>query len=394
MSRTLQLAEQLISHPSITPDDAGCQQLLGERLARLGFKLETIESGPADFRVTNLWAVRAATTTGGGGTTRTLVFAGHTDVVPTGPLEQWTSHPFTPTHRDGKLYGRGACDMKTSLAAFVVAIEEFLAATPDPRLSLALLLTSDEEGPAVDGTVVVCNALAARGERIDYCIVGEPTAVERCGDMIKNGRRGTMSGKLTIQGVQAHIAYPHMGKNPVHLFAPALAELVAINDAGGWDAGNEFFQPTSWQISNIHAGTGAGNIIPGAAVIDFNFRFSTESTPESLQRRVHQVLDRHGLDYTLAWTLGGLPFLTRPGELIDVVRQAIRDETGLDTELSTSGGTSDARFIAKICPQVVELGPTNASIHKIDEHIALAEIEALKNIYRRTLDRLETLLHA
>ncbi|CAN7423884.1 succinyl-diaminopimelate desuccinylase [Variovorax sp. LjRoot84] len=390
MSRTLQLAEQLISRPSVTPDDAGCQQILGERLARLGFRLESIESGPADFRVTNLWAVRPGAAEPQA--TRTVAFAGHTDVVPTGPIEQWSSHPFTPTHRDGKLYGRGACDMKTSLAAFVVAIEDFLATTPDPRLTLALLLTSDEEGPALDGTVVVCNTLAARGERIDYCIVGEPTAVERCGDMIKNGRRGTMSGKLTVKGVQGHIAYPHLAKNPVHAFAPALAELVAINAAGGWDAAaNAYFQPTSWQISNIHAGTGASNIIPGAAVIDFNFRFSTESTPESLQQRVRAVLDTHGLDYTLAWTIGGLPFLTTPGELVGAVQQAIRDETGIETELSTSGGTSDARFIAKICKQVVELGPVNASIHKIDEHITVAEIEQLKNIYKRTLDRLETL---
>jgi succinyl-diaminopimelate desuccinylase len=389
MPRTLELAEQLISCPSVTPNDAGCQQILGERLARLGFRLETIESGPADFRVTNLWAVRAGTA---GAQGRTIAFAGHTDVVPTGPLEQWSSHPFTPSHRDGKLYGRGACDMKTSLAAFVVAIEEFLAATPAPSLSLALLLTSDEEGPALDGTVVVCNALAERGERIDYCIVGEPTRVERCGDMIKNGRRGTMSGKLVIEGVQGHIAYPHMAKNPVHLFAPALAELVAITDAGGWDAGNAFFQPTSWQISNIHAGTGASNVIPGAAVIDFNFRFSTESTPESLKQRVRQVLEAHDLEYTLTWTIGGLPFLTPPGELVDAVQQAIRDETGIETELSTSGGTSDARFIAKICKQVIELGPPNASIHKIDEHIAVDEIEPLKNIYRRTLDKLEALL--
>ncbi|MDM0080215.1 succinyl-diaminopimelate desuccinylase [Variovorax sp. J31P179] len=387
MSRTLQLAEQLISRPSVTPDDGGCQQILGERLARLGFRLETIESGPADFRVTNLWAVRP----GGADQPKTMAFAGHTDVVPTGPIEQWSSHPFTPTHRDGRLYGRGACDMKTSLAAFVVAIEEFLAATPDPRLTLALLLTSDEEGPGIDGTVVVCNQLAARGEAIDYCIVGEPTSVERCGDMIKNGRRGTMSGRLTVNGVQGHIAYPHLAKNPVHAFAPALAELVALNAAGGWDAGNDHFQPTSWQISNIHAGTGASNVIPGAAVIDFNFRFSTESTPESLQQRVASVLDAHGLDYTLAWTIGGLPFLTVPGALVEAVQQAIRDETGLQTELSTSGGTSDARFIAKICRQVVELGPVNASIHKIDEHIAVADIEPLKNIYRRTLERLEAL---
>lgn len=390
MSRTLQLAEQLISRPSVTPDDAGCQQILGERLARLGFTLETIESGPADFRVTNLWAVRRPANAKAA--TKTLVFAGHTDVVPTGPVEQWTSHPFTPTHRDGKLYGRGACDMKTSVAAFVTSIEDFLQAVPDPRLTLALLLTSDEEGPGVDGTVVVCNALAARGETIDYCIVGEPTAVERCGDMIKNGRRGTMSGKLTVKGVQGHIAYPHLAKNPVHAVAPALAELVAINAAGGWDAGNAYFQPTSWQISNFHAGTGASNVIPGNAVIDFNFRFSTESTPESLQQRVHAVLDAHQVDYTLAWTVGGLPFLTTPGELVEAVQGAIRDETGIETELSTSGGTSDARFIAKICRQVVELGPVNASIHKIDEHIDVAEIETLKNIYLRTLKRLDAAL--
>jgi len=389
MSRTLQLAEQLISRPSVTPDDAGCQQILGERLAPLGFTLETIESGPADFRVTNLWAVRRPARAAA---SKTLVFAGHTDVVPTGPVEQWASHPFTPTHRGGRLYGRGACDMKTSVAAFVVSIEEFLQATPDPKLTLALLLTSDEEGPAVDGTVVVCNTLAARGEVLDYCIVGEPTAVERCGDMIKNGRRGTMSGKLTVRGVQGHIAYPHLAKNPVHAVAPALAELVALNTAGGWDAGNAWFQPTSWQISNFHAGTGASNVIPGNAVIDFNFRFSTESTPESLQQRVHAVLDAHGVDYTLAWTVGGLPFLTTPGELVTSVQAAIADETGITTELSTSGGTSDARFIAKICKQVVELGPVNASIHKIDEHIDVAEIETLKNIYKRTLDRLEASL--
>ena len=388
MSRTLQLAEHLISRPSVTPDDGGCQQILGERLTPLGFTLETIESGPADFRVTNLWAKRLAAKPSGG-QAMTLVFAGHTDVVPTGPVDQWTSHPFAPTHRDGKLYGRGACDMKTSIAAFVVAIEEFLRAVPEPGLSLALLITSDEEGPGDDGTVAVCNALSARGEVIDYCIVGEPTAVERCGDMIKNGRRGTMSGKLTIKGVQGHIAYPHLANNPVHAFAPALAELVAINAAGGWDAGNASFQPTSWQVSNFHSGTGAGNVIPGAAVIDFNFRFSTESTVESLQQRVQAVLDSHALDYTLAWTVGGLPFLTPPGDLVEAVRAAIADETGIATELSTSGGTSDARFIAKICKQVIEVGPVNASIHKIDEHIEVASIETLKNIYRRTLEQLD-----
>lgn len=387
MSRTLLLAEQLISRPSVTPEDGGCQQLLGERLAKLGFELETIESGPDTFRVTNLWAMRRSSHA----QARTLVFAGHTDVVPTGPLEQWTSPPFTPTHRDGKLYGRGACDMKTSLAAFVVAIEEFLQAHPQPHLNLALLLTSDEEGPGVDGTVIVCNQLRDRGEKLHYCIVGEPTAVERTGDMIKNGRRGTMSGRLTVKGIQGHIAYPHLARNPVHTLAPALAELVAINDAGAWDSGNAHFQPTSWQVSNFHAGTGASNVIPGTAVVDFNFRFSTESTPESLQQRVHAVLDKHQLDYELQWTVGGLPFLTPAGELVAAVQQAIRDETGIETELSTSGGTSDARFIAKVCDQVVELGPVNASIHKIDEHIAVADIETLKNIYRRAIGALDSL---
>jgi len=385
MSRTLLLAEQLISRPSVTPEDAGCQQLLGERLAQLGFELETIESGPDTFRVTNLWAMRRSAHP----QARTLVFAGHTDVVPTGPLDEWTSPPFTPTHREGKLYGRGACDMKTSLAAFVVAIEEFLQAQPQPQLNLALLLTSDEEGPGVDGTVIVCNVLAQRGEPLHYCIVGEPTAVERTGDMIKNGRRGTMSGKLTVKGTQGHIAYPHLARNPVHQLAPALAELVAINEAGAWDHGNAHFQPTSWQVSNFHAGTGASNVIPGSAVVDFNFRFSTESTPESLQQRVHAVLDKHQLEYELKWTVGGLPFLTPAGVLVAAVQGAIRDETGIETELSTSGGTSDARFIAKVCEQVVELGPVNASIHKIDEHIALEDIETLKNIYRRAIHALD-----
>ena len=389
---TLRLAEELIACPSVTPDDGGCQRILSARLARLGFTLESIESGPDTFRVTNLWAVRRPTTAHA--PTRTLVFAGHTDVVPTGPLDEWTSPPFTPTHRDGRLYGRGACDMKTSLAAFVVAIEDFLAAHPDTPLTLALLLTSDEEGPGVDGTVIVCNALAARGERLDWCIVGEPTSVARCGDMIKNGRRGTMSGRLTVHGVQGHIAYPQLAKNPVHAFAPALAELVAINAAGGWDAGNDFFQPTSWQISNIHAGTGASNVIPGSAVIDFNFRFSTESTPESLQQRVKEVLARHGVEHELKWTVGGLPFLTPPGELVAAVQAAIQDECGFETELSTSGGTSDARFIAKVCAQVVELGPVNASIHKIDEHIEVAAIETLKNTYRRVIEKLDAPLRA
>jgi succinyl-diaminopimelate desuccinylase len=396
MTSTLRLTEQLISRPSVTPDDAGCQPIIARRLAPLGFACETIESGPASFRVTNLWAKRPGMQVeqaGGAtksGASKLLVFAGHTDVVPTGPLEQWRSDPFTPTHREGKLYGRGASDMKTSIAAFVVAVEEFLAANPAPALGIALLLTSDEEGPATDGTVVVCEKLRERGETLDYCIVGEPTSVERTGDMIKNGRRGTMSGKLTVKGVQGHIAYPHLAKNPIHLAAPALAELVATE----WDRGNAFFPPTSWQISNIHGGTGASNVIPGTVVIDFNFRFCTESTPEGLQQRVHAVLDRHGLDYTLQWTVGGLPFLTTPGDLVAAVQAAILAETGIATELSTTGGTSDGRFIAKICPQTIELGPPNATIHKIDEHLNVADIEPLKNIYRRVLENLDAGLRA
>jgi succinyl-diaminopimelate desuccinylase len=389
MSRTLHLTEQLISRASLTPDDAGCQDLIAARLAPLGFLCETIRSGPDHFRVTNLWAKRpGAHAKQAQPATELIVFAGHTDVVPTGPLDQWHSDPFTPTHRDGKLYGRGASDMKASLAAFVVAVEEFVAAQPDTALSIGFLLTSDEEGPATDGTVIVCQALQERGERLDYCIVGEPTSVERTGDMIKNGRRGTMSGKLTVKGIQGHIAYPHLAKNPIHLVAPALADLVKVE----WDQGNEFFPPTSWQISNIHGGTGASNVIPGVVEIDFNFRFSTESMPEALQSRLQTVLDQHGLDYDLVWTVGGLPFLTAPGTLVEAVTQAIRRETGIDTVLSTTGGTSDGRFIAKICPQVIELGPPNATIHKIDEHLQVADIEPLKNIYRRVLENLNARL--
>ena len=385
MSATRQLAEALIARPSVTPQDAGCIDLIAARLAPLGFANEIIDSGPADFRVRNLWSKRPAALDGQAqAAIKTVVFAGHTDVVPTGPLAQWTSDPFTPTERDGKLYGRGASDMKTSIAAFVVAVEQFLAARPDAPLNIALLLTSDEEGPAVDGTVVVCEQLKARGEKLDWCIVGEPTAVQRTGDMIKNGRRGTLSGRLTVHGIQGHIAYPHLARNPIHQAVPALAELVAIR----WDEGNAFFPPTSWQISNIHGGTGATNIIPGDVVVDFNFRFCTESTAEILQQRVHAVLDRHGLEYDLRWTLGGQPFLTTPGELVTAVQQAIAGETGLSTELSTTGGTSDGRFIAQICPQVIELGPPNATIHKIDEYVVVADIEPLKNIYRRTLENL------
>ncbi|WP_439608654.1 succinyl-diaminopimelate desuccinylase [Hydrogenophaga sp.] len=384
MTATLRLAEELIARPSVTPRDEGCQALIAARLQRLGFVCETVESGPADFRVTNLWA-RLGT-----GRQPTLVFAGHTDVVPTGPLTAWASDPFVPSHREGKLFGRGTSDMKTSIAAMVVACEEFLVAHPQPGIDIAFLLTSDEEGPAVDGTVVVCELLQRRGERLDWCIVGEPTSVERTGDMIKNGRRGTMSGKLTVKGIQGHIAYPHLAKNPIHLAAPALAELASTV----WDQGNAFFPPTSWQISNIHGGTGASNVIPGTVVIDFNFRFSTESTPEGLQQRAADLLQRHGLHpgtgYDLDWTLGGRPFLTPPGTLVQAVRAAVMAEVGIETTLSTTGGTSDGRFIAQVCPQVIELGPPNATIHKIDEHVALADIEPLKNIYRRTLEHLAT----
>ena len=389
MSNTLYLTEELVSRSSVTPNDAGCQALIAARLSPLGFVCETIESGPADFRVTNLWAKRAPSLTALVQVApQLIVFAGHTDVVPTGPLDQWHSVPFTPTHRDGKLFGRGTSDMKASLAAFVVATEEFIAAQPNTPLSIAFLLTSDEEGPAHDGTVIVCQALQARGETLDYCIVGEPTSVERTGDMIKNGRRGSMSGRLTVKGIQGHIAYPHLAKNPIHLVAPALAELVSVE----WDQGNAFFPATTWQVSNMHGGTGASNVIPGAVVIDFNFRFCTESTPESLQERLTGVLVQHGLDFDLTWNISGLPFLTPPGTLVDAVVSAIHAETGINTQLSTTGGTSDGRFIAKICPQVIELGPPNATIHKINEYVAVADIEPLKNIYRRVLENLHNTL--
>lgn len=370
---TLALAAELIALPSVTPDDHGCQQRLGARLAPLGFACEThIVNG-----VHNLWARR-------GSAGPLFVFAGHTDVVPTGPAAQWQSPPFVPTIRDGKLYGRGAADMKTSLAAMVVACEEFVAAHADHRGSIALLITSDEEGDAIDGTDAVCRLLEARGERIDYCLVGEPTAVSRLGDTIKNGRRGSLSGKLLVHGVQGHIAYPQLADNPIHKLAPALAALVAEQ----WDQGSEYYLPTSFQVSNINAGTGANNVIPGALALEFNLRFSTASTAEGLQQRIHAILDAHGLDYTLDWHLSGLPFLTPRGALSDAVSAAIAAELDVETALSTTGGTSDGRFIARICLQVIECGPPNASIHKIDEHIELRFIEPLKNIYRRTLEHL------
>jgi succinyl-diaminopimelate desuccinylase len=369
----LELARELIARKSVTPEDGGCQEMLARRLERSGFRCEPMRFGDVD----NLWARR--------GTARPLVcFAGHTDVVPTGPLTEWHSDPFVPTIRDGKLYGRGAADMKSSIAAFVVAVEAFVQEKPGHGGSIALLLTSDEEGPAVDGTVRVVEKLKARNELIDYCVVGEPTSVDWLGDMLKNGRRGSLSGKLTVRGVQGHVAYPHLVKNPVHLLAPALAELVRTE----WDKGNESFPPTSFQVSNIHAGTGAGNVVPGSVVVDFNFRFSTESTEASLRNRVEQVLKKHGLDYSVDWVLGAKPFLSRNGKLASTVVGAAKRHTGHNGELSTTGGTSDARFIIDICPEVIELGPVNASIHKLNEHIALEELEMLPRIYLDVLRQL------
>ena len=370
---TLALARELIARRSLTPEDAGCQALIAERLAPLGFVAETLVSNG----VTNLWARR--------GTQAPLVcFAGHTDVVPTGPLDAWHSDPFEPVLRDGYLYGRGAADMKGSLAAFVTAIERFLAAHPEPRGSIALLITSDEEGPSVDGTVKVVERLAARGERIDYCVVGEPSSVDALGDMIKNGRRGSLSGTLVVKGVQAHIAYPHLGRNPIHLVAPVLAELAQTV----WDTGNEYFPPTTWQCSNIHAGTGATNVIPGTLEVAFNFRHAPDSTRESLMQRFEDIVRRHGLDYELVWTGSGKPFLTRRGRLVDAASDAIRKVTGRMPDLSCTGGTSDGRFIADICTELVELGPVNATIHKLNERVLASDLEPLSDIYRGILERL------
>lgn len=373
MSATLELTRQLIARRSVTPADDGCQDLIAQRLAPLGFCAERIDRNG----VANLWLRR-------GVARPNVVFAGHTDVVPPGPREQWHSDPFEAVLRDGRLFGRGASDMKSSIAAFVVAAEEFVRAHPAHRGSIALLLTSDEEGPATDGTVAVVEKLAARGEAIDCCIVGEPTSVDRLGDMIKNGRRGSLSGKLTVKGVQGHVAYPHLARNPVHELAPALAELAATE----WDRGNDHFPPTTFQVSNIHAGTGASNVIPGTCEVDFNLRFAPVSTAEGLMRRIESILGKHGLDYDIAWTIGAQPFLTQPGELVGAIRRAIAECTGVEAELSTTGGTSDGRFIATVCPQVVEFGPPNASIHKIDENIRVDDLEPLKNVYRRTLELL------
>ena len=370
MQGVLELTQELVGRRSVTPEDGGCQPLLARRLEKSGFRSESMRFGEVD----NLWARR-------GDRTPLLCFAGHTDVVPTGPLAQWHSDPFVPTLRDGRLFGRGCADMKSSIAAFVVAVEAFVAERPSHSGSIAFLLTSDEEGAAVDGTVRVVERLKSRGERIDYCIVGEPSSQNALGDTIRNGRRGSLSGHLSVRGIQAHIAYPHLGRNPIHQLAPALAELAAIQ----WDQGNEFFPPTSWQVSNIHAGVGATNVIPGALELDFNFRHSTASSEASLQERLESVLKAHKLDYTLDWTPGSKPFITRPGTLVDTVRRVVHVHTGRTPELSTAGGTSDGRFIVDICPQVIELGPVNATIHKPNENIELAELEQLPRIYLDTL---------
>lgn len=370
---TLALACELIARHSVTPEDSGCLDVIAGRLAPLGFVLERIDTGG----VSNLWARR-------GEAQPVLCFAGHTDVVPTGPLDAWATPPFEPTLREGMLYGRGAADMKSSLAAFVVAIERFVGAHPAHAGSIALLLTSDEEGVATHGTVKVVEALAARGERLDYCIVGEPTSVATLGDMIKNGRRGSLSATLRIKGLQGHVAYPQLARNPIHQFAPALAELAATK----WDDGNEFFPPTTWQVSNIHAGTGANNVIPGVCEVLFNFRFASVSSVESLKARTHEILDRHGLEYDIDWHLSGKPFITGRGKLVAALSDAIRETLAVETELSTTGGTSDGRFIAEICNEVVEFGPVNASIHKVNEHVAIDALAPLATVYERTMARL------
>jgi len=374
LTPALDLAQELIRRRSVTPEDGGCQDFIAARLAAAGFKCEPMRFG----EVSNLWARR-------GSAKPVLCFAGHTDVVPTGPLSEWHSDPFVPTLRDGKLYGRGAADMKSSIAAFVAATEAFVKERPRHSGSIAFLLTSDEEGPAVDGTVKVVEALKKRGETMDYCIVGEPTSVDSLGDTLKNGRRGSLSGRLTVRGIQGHVAYPHLARNPVHLLAPALAELAKTQ----WDRGNESFPPTTWQVSNIHAGTGVGNVIPGTVEVDFNFRFSTESTDVTLTQRVEAILKKHGLEYSLSWVLGARPFLSGQGKLAQTVTEICKRRTGRSAELTTTGGTSDARFIIEISPEVLEIGPVNASIHKLNEHIEVAALEQLADIY---LDTLRTLL--
>jgi succinyl-diaminopimelate desuccinylase len=372
-SETLKLAKDLIARRSVTPEDAGCQALMIERLEKLGFKVERLRFGEVD----NFWARR-------GEDGPLFAFAGHTDVVPTGPEDKWQTPPFEPTIQDGMLHGRGAADMKGSLAAMVTACERFIGEHPDHQGSIGFLITSDEEGPAIDGTVKVVEHLEARGEKMDYCLVGEPTSETRVGDTIKNGRRGSLGCRLFVKGVQGHVAYPHLAENPIHTAAPALAELAAKE----WDQGNEFFPPTSFQISNIKAGTGATNVIPGVCEVWFNFRFSTESTPQGLQQQVEAILQKHNLKYEIHWELSGLPFLTPKGELVSAASGAVSDIMGKAPILSTSGGTSDGRFIAPTGSQVLELGPCNESIHKVDEKVSAADLDHLSTIYESILERL------
>lgn len=373
MSATLDLAIELISRPSVTPKDEGCQRLLAERLAPLGFKAEHLRFDDVD----NLWLRK-------GTSSPVFCFAGHTDVVPTGPLDAWTSPPFQPEIRDGLLYGRGAADMKGSIAAFTVACENFLQKHPQHQGSIAYLITSDEEGPSINGTVKVVEVLEQRQEKIDWCLVGEPSSSCCVGDVVKNGRRGSLNGILTVIGQQGHVAYPQLADNPIHRAAPALAELVSIE----WDKGNEFFPPTSFQISNIKAGTGANNVIPGSIRVEFNFRFSTEQTEAGLRTQVEAIFNQYGFQYDLQWSLSGQPFLTERGALVDAGVQAIQAVNGLNTELSTSGGTSDGRFIAPTGAQVMELGPVNKTIHKINECVSIEDLDALTVIYEKILERL------
>ncbi|OEC82911.1 succinyl-diaminopimelate desuccinylase [Photobacterium damselae subsp. damselae] len=371
-SPVISLAKDLLSRRSVTPEDAGCQDIMIERLRQLGFCIETMVFDDT----TNLWARR--------GTQAPLfVFAGHTDVVPSGPIEQWHTHPFEPTIKGGMLYGRGAADMKGSLACMIVAIERFIAENPDHQGSLGLLITSDEEGPFINGTTRVVDTLEARNEKIDLCIVGEPSSTLVVGDEVKNGRRGSITGDLTVKGIQGHVAYPHLADNPVHRALPALAELAAKT----WDNGNDYFPPTSFQIPNINAGTGASNVVPGECQVQFNFRFSTELTDEAIKAQVHEILDQHQLDYHLNWTLSGHPFLTEKGTLVDAVVAAIEEVAHITPELSTSGGTSDGRFIARTGAQVIELGPVNATIHKVNECVKIEDLELLTDMYQKVLEK-------
>lgn len=372
-SAAIELTQELIRRPSVSPEDQGCLHIISARLEALGFKVERLTYGPVE----NIWARH-------GSCGPVLCFAGHTDVVPTGPREEWQTDPFEPVIKDGLLYGRGAADMKSGLAAMIVATENFVARHPDHEGTLAFLLTSDEEGPSIDGTRRVMEVLEARNEKIDWCVVGEPTSTDALGDMIKIGRRGSLSGKLTVHGIQGHVAYPHLADNPVHSVAPALAELASRV----WDKGNEFFQPTTFQISNINAGTGAPNVIPGELKARFNIRFSTEQTVEKMQQTITAILDRHKVNYTLEWFVSGLPFFTAPGTLSTAVQTAVKEKTGRTPQMSTTGGTSDGRFIAPTGAEVVELGVINATIHKVNENVRIADVDTLTATYERVMELL------